>query len=334
MPELAYGMLGAAADDPTDRALMFEGTPLQDWGLPAPPAPAQAFVEPHAVSGSDLPADPNPRASPLDWRYELASMPQYQKDELFRYARAEIGANQGDLARQRFLEAATNRLYAAQQYALQTGGKMPTMSDILSGSIPWEGRNVGGRFYYPAITRMRAQGELTPDEQAYWEKMWGDVTGNREAGIPPSNVANYATGNESGRVRSGGAPIVSSGGGERYVIENWTAPYIRAMRGEDPGIPSTSQSTASTYPTSSGSSARPGSSPTVAEGTTGGTMSSLSSPLASALLPYLVTDKRKQDAAELDAMLAQFRMGRPQPAQQDQGYSFTPLPVPGQRRYG
>jgi hypothetical protein len=274
--DLAYPMLSAAAGNPVDRSLL-----SGSW--------------PSAVSATDLPADTSPRDTSLDWRYALRSLPQAQKDLLFRYAAAEIGAGQGDTSRQAFLEAAANRLEAARARARELGQGEPTMADVLTGSIPYGKRgNIGGAYYYPRITRARAAAPLDPASRPYWEGLYGRVTGDPQ-GIPPSNVANYGTGNESGGVHSGGAPVTAAYGGERYVAENWTLPWFRQMHGEAPVSVATESSTSSAAPPSGGSTMRAGSSPAVAEGSTGGSMSSLpNAGLAQIMLDLAANPERYQ----------------------------------------
>jgi hypothetical protein len=315
----ALGMLGAASDNPIDRRVLFGQDALTSYdptggNMPAtfaerfgpvlPRGVSAASPIERAVSATDLPADTSPRTSVWDWRYALKDVPQYQKDAAFRYANAEIGEDQlrrDPLARQKFLEGLVNRHQSEVEDAMRTGAKMPTLIDILSGRIA---SGHGGQKYYPPVTHGGAAATaLTPDQQAYYEDLWQRIHGDQAGGIAPSNACNYCTGNESGRVRSGGAEIVSRGGGERHVVENWTRPFIAKLRGEEP--PPAGETSTPTWPGSSGSVARPGSSPTVAEGATGqaGASSLPNASLAAALMPYLQGAGEAQKGADYAAIL-------------------------------
>jgi hypothetical protein len=280
---LANGMLGAAATSPADRRTLAAAQP-DDFST--------------AISGTELPPARASFAqrfgapsSSLDWRYELADMDPRDKDLLYRNTASEIEASQGTLARLQHMEGIVNRLHAARTLV----DPNTSLSQVITGSIPATigGRRVdlGGAHYYPGSTKRKMSQPLSAEETAYYDGLFGHVVGDRNSWRAPSNTCRLCTGNESGSVHSGGAPVVararegSPRGYERYVQENWTGPWVRQMQGEAP----TAQVAAGTLPgtPAGGSTVRPGSSPTVAEGSDGNAMSSLrDSSLAAALMPY------------------------------------------------
>jgi hypothetical protein len=78
--------------------------------------------------------------------------------------------------------------------------------------------------YYPSATKAKL-GRTFSGPQA--ERMRSLIAG----AVGGSNIAKFATGNESGGVRSGGAPILHDPGtGERFVGENWTRDWIAKMK--------------------------------------------------------------------------------------------------------
>jgi hypothetical protein len=331
---LANGMLAAAADNPADREALAPDTFAARYGE----QPTQIeFAHANMAPGGQTPAGifgNYGRGDPLDWRYDYADLSPKEKDLLFRTAHNEI--DDRDIAsggHQRFLEGALNRLEAEKARARAAGAREPTMTDLLSrtGSIRIGKGETGGRKYYPGVTHARvAATSLSDDQRAYWENLYGQVTGNRAQGVAPSNICNFCTGNESGPVHSGGAEVVAREPrqyGERWVAENWTVPWVNEMRGLGPTAGAADASTSSTYPASSGSVARPGSSPTVAAGTTGdGDISSLpNASLAAALMPYFQGAAEQQKGQDYANIIA--GMGTKPIKSQDTDYRsfFRPL---------
>ncbi len=125
---------------------------------------------------------------------------------LFAMTEAEEGsegrsAEEQARNQQAFMEETMNRAAARHK----------TIAEILFGK---DG-------YFPATTLNRAaaaQGSLSLD------KKYGPML---EQVLRGSNVANFATGNESGGVHSGGAPVVFQSGNERGVIELPDLPWAR-----------------------------------------------------------------------------------------------------------
>lgn len=131
-----------------------------------------------------MPLDRSPFAS------ELANPSVYQK--LLASVQAEVG-DQSDSAKLAYIESVMNRATARGMTLDQT---------------------ISDTSYYPKSTT---------------SKLGIQYGGQVAAGLHPlinqavsgSNIANYATGNESGNVHSGGAPVTfNPGTGERFVIEN------------------------------------------------------------------------------------------------------------------
>jgi hypothetical protein len=298
--DYANGMLAAAADNPLDREALSPASFDERFNF-APPAPADTST---AISATDLPPSLNQSfvgpQSPLDWRYDLANMDPRERELLMRYTHAEVGG-QGQKAALQFMETVANRRRAEAEAAAARGQPAPSITDILTRPIA---SGHGGNRYYPGTTKFRVSQGLTDAQRGYYGDMISQLTGDPMTGQAPSNVSNYATGNESGNVHSGGAPVVSrSPGGERFVAENWTLPWYRQMVGQ---APLADIGTGGTQVTDSGSVARPGSSPTVAAGTTAsGDMSSLpNASLAAALMPYFqgaAEQQKGQDYANIIA---------------------------------
>jgi hypothetical protein len=123
---------------------------------------------------------------------------------------AEVGG-QGKQAEQAYMESVVNR-------SIATG---TPLSSLLRSK------------YYPKSTTDKLGRTFSANQQAGYNETIGSVLGG-------SNVSSLATGNESGRVRSGGAQVTfNPRTGERFVAENWTTGWrnkqLAAMRGEQPG---------------------------------------------------------------------------------------------------
>jgi hypothetical protein len=333
--DYANGMLATAADNPVDREALAPDTFAARYGeQPTQIEFAHRWMQPGGKTPADIfGASTAPRGDPFDWRYDYADLSPKEKDLLFRTAHNEIDDRDvGSGAHLRFLEAALNRHHAEVARARALGAPEPTMTDLLSrtGSIRTAGEQHGGAYYYPPVTHARvARTALSDDQRNYWENLYGQVTGNRAQGVTPSNTCNACTGNESGGVHSSGAEVVAREprkAGERWVAENWTVPWINEMRGQAPTAGVTDASTASAYPGSSGSVARPGSSPTVAAGSTGNDMSSLpNASLAAALMPYFQGAAEQQKGQDYASIIA--GMGTKPIKSQDTDYRsfFRPL---------
>lgn len=126
------------------------------------------------------------------------------RDRLMALTEAEVGGQHGQNDQQKFMETIFNRAKA-------------------EGRTLWEVMH--GR-YFPASTHSNA---ASYSGKPFLETKYADVLDKVRKG---SNVANYATGNESGNVRSGGAEIVATGNGERYVVENWTVGWVKRAKEE------------------------------------------------------------------------------------------------------
>jgi uncharacterized protein (TIGR02594 family) len=113
---------------------------------------------------------------------------------------AEVGG-QGAAAKQGYIESVMNRALSRHQ----------TLAATLSDPK-----------YYPASTASKLGRTNVPDVSGITAKVLGG-----------SNISNFSTGNESGSVRSGGAPIgFDPGTGERFVQENADRRWVRsAMAG-------------------------------------------------------------------------------------------------------
>jgi hypothetical protein len=77
--------------------------------------------------------------------------------------------------------------------------------------------------YYPASTKNQLGAQISAATAARYAPAI-------QAAIAGSNVSNFATGNESGGVHSGGANVAFASGGERFVHEKWTVDWVRRMR--------------------------------------------------------------------------------------------------------
>jgi len=122
---------------------------------------------------------------------------------------AEVGG-QGPQAEQAYIESVLNRAAARGM----------TLRDTLTSE--YDPRTKKG--YYPHSTIAKLGRRIGPEEQARINSLLGQV-------MAGSNLSNFATGNESGGVRSGGAPIVyRSPRGERFVQENADRAWIRSMQ--------------------------------------------------------------------------------------------------------
>jgi hypothetical protein len=122
---------------------------------------------------------------------ELQSNPDLQR-KLMASVQAEVG-NQSDQAKLAYLESVMNRA-AARGMSLDQ-----TISDT---------------GYYPKTTTSKLGRQPSQAEQDFLNPIIQNALGG-------SNISNFATGNESGSVHSGGAPVTfNPGTGERFVLEN------------------------------------------------------------------------------------------------------------------
>ena len=130
---------------------------------------------------------------------------------------AEVGG-QGPKAEQYYIESVFNRATARKMTLKQT-----LTSDARMGG------------YYPATTINRLGDHVQPAKQAQIDQIIAGV-------MAGANELNFATGNESGPVRSGGAPITRDLGPhkERFVQEipdtNWVRKAIAAAARGDANI--------------------------------------------------------------------------------------------------
>jgi hypothetical protein len=320
--DYANGMLATAADNPLDREALSPATFADRFGGFAPPTNRDELS---AISATDLPASLNQSfvgpQSPLEWRYALANMDPRERELLMRYTQAEVGG-QGRNAALQFMETVANRWRAEGEAAQARGQAAPSITDILTNPIA---SGHGGNRYYPGATKFRVSQGLTDPQRGYYGDIISQLAGDPMTGQGPSNVSNYATGNESGNVRSGGAPVVSrSGGGERFVAENWTLPWYRQMTGQ---APIADIGTGGTQVADSGSVARPGSSPTVASGTTAsGDMSSLgNASLAAALMPYFSGAAEAQKGTDYSNIIGKMAVKPTKSEDTDYRSFFRPL---------
>lgn len=112
--------------------------------------------------------------------------------KLMASTQAEVG-NQGSAAKLGYIESVMNRSLA----------RGATLNQTISDTG-----------YYPNST-ISQLGQQVPD------KTQAELNAHIQSALAGSNLTNFATGNESGKVRSGGAPITfNPGTGERFVLEN------------------------------------------------------------------------------------------------------------------
>jgi hypothetical protein len=113
-----------------------------------------------------------------------------------------VNEDQGSMAMQAYMESVMNRAIARKKSLDQT---------------------ISDANYYPRTTLSKLNRQISKSEQQALDPLIEQV-------LAGSNLANYATGNESGSVRSGGAPIVfNPRTGERFVIEKPDAQWARQM---------------------------------------------------------------------------------------------------------
>jgi uncharacterized protein (TIGR02594 family) len=111
---------------------------------------------------------------------------------------AEVGG-QGPKAQQAYIESVMNRASAR--------GK--TLTDTLRD-----------RRYYPSTTTSKLDRPVGAGAQA-------NINAISRSALAGSNISNFATGNESGAVHSGGAPVsFNPGTGERFVQENFDRRWV------------------------------------------------------------------------------------------------------------
>lgn len=120
---------------------------------------------------------------------------------------AEVGG-QGPRAEQAYIEAVMNRALSRGKSLTQT---------------------INDPSYYPQTTMSKLGYGFGPDEQAR-------INGMISNAMKGSNISNFATGNESGNVHSGGAPVAfNPGTGERFVQENADRAWVQRMLGGGAG---------------------------------------------------------------------------------------------------
>jgi len=156
------------------------------------------------------PTQDSTQASPLAnarsaFASELASNPDLML-KLTNSAYREVG-NQGSQAWQAYLESVMNR-GAARNQSLDA-----TITSLRDATHP--------HGYYPHSTFDHLNDPLNKETQAFQSKLNPLL----QSVLAGSNVAGYATGNESGDVKSGNSPIAfepdpSNPKGERFVVEN------------------------------------------------------------------------------------------------------------------
>jgi hypothetical protein len=126
----------------------------------------------------------------------------------------------------------TRRLFAAS-VAAEVGGQGPraeqayiesVMNRSLSRGMTLQ-QAIQDAHYYPSTTTSKLGQSFDPGEQNRINNMIGYA-------MQGSNVGNFTTGNESGNVHSGGAPVAfDPGTGERFVHENADADWIKMVMG-------------------------------------------------------------------------------------------------------
>jgi hypothetical protein len=176
---------------------------LDDWrtwitvdGTPAGPQP----VPPQTPGGSDL-AQARGR-----FTQELTDNPDLRR-KLLASIQAEVG-DQGEEAKLAYTESVMNRAIAR--------GK--TLDETISDSA-----------YYPKTTTSKLGRQVSQSEYDYLNPVVSRA-------LSGSNLANFATGNESGNVHSGGAPVTyNPKTGERFVLENPDAGWNKGISGAQAG---------------------------------------------------------------------------------------------------
>jgi hypothetical protein len=135
-------------------------------------------------------------------------------------ARAPFAKELSDPAVRNLLMASTEAEVGDQGAA----AKLAYMESVINRATA-EGRSLADTLhdpnYYPAATKNKLGRKFTEAEANPYNLMIDNV-------LKGSNTSNLGTGNESGRVRSGGAQITfNPGTGERFVAEKWTEPWRR-----------------------------------------------------------------------------------------------------------
>jgi hypothetical protein len=127
---------------------------------------------------------------------------------------AEVGG-QGPRAEQAYIESVMNR----------AASRGMTLNQALTSAHSQIDPVTGQRGYYPDTTIRKLGEGFGPDQQ-------GRINGYIQNALRGSNVSNFATGNESGSVHSGGAPVAfDPRTGERFVQENADAKWVASMMG-------------------------------------------------------------------------------------------------------
>jgi hypothetical protein len=150
----------------------------------------------------------------IQFRKEMEANPAVYK-KLLASTDAEVG-DQDEKSKIAYMESVMNRAKARGM----------TLEETLSDSS-----------YYPKATLDRLNRPVTVDMHENLNPLIHRV-------LEGSNITNFATGNESGSERSGGAPITykSPGGYERFVLENpdkaWTK-NVSSGGGPDLGVSGT-----------------------------------------------------------------------------------------------
>ena len=137
---------------------------------------------------------------------ELATNPDL-RTKLMASIQAEVG-NQSDEAKLAYVESVMNRA-AARGMSLDQ-----TISDTS---------------YYPKATTSQLGRTPSQDEQAILHPIIANA-------LSGSNISNLATGNKSGKVRSGEAPVTfDPGTGERFILENPDKKWVTGLNATGPG---------------------------------------------------------------------------------------------------
>ena len=188
---------------PTDRGIL-NATPMWDDTVDPGMAkyPPNTPVDRRIMRPEDL---PQPSSQPLAQARQSQFGAELQDPNVRRLlaasTQAEVGG-QGPQAEQAYIESVMNRALS-QRYTLSRAIQDPA--------------------YYPATTMRQLGHGYGPDTQ-------GRINGMITNALQGSNISNFATGNESGRVRSGGAPIAfNPGTGERFVHELADRKWVASM---------------------------------------------------------------------------------------------------------
>jgi len=192
---------GGGGDSTTQGGGAPDGT---GQGLRVPTSPGEApETLADAIKGGFMPGQNVGALKDVRARYAQELQDPKVQQRMAALMQAEVGT-QGPQAKQALLETIFNRAAARKQTLMRT---------------------MQADYYEPMRTGAfnRALANLSPTQMESYRNYLQSVMGG-------SNISNFATGNESGGVRSGGAPIFFASQGERYVGENPDAAWIRDMR--------------------------------------------------------------------------------------------------------